>query len=154
MWNELEHIFSEDGVQIDKNASFFVGDAAGRMNDFASTDRKWAVNIGIPFYTPEEYFLQLPSAPYNLPGFHVSSLPKLPSLDPPTAKILPDTAGTELVVFLGFPCLGKSTFFRRHFAPAGYTHINQDTLGSRSKCMKAVEVALKAGTSCVVGEYM
>jgi bifunctional polynucleotide phosphatase/kinase len=78
----------------------------------------------------------------------------VPSLDPPTAKILPDTAGTELVVFLGFPCLGKSTFFRRHFAPAGYTHINQDTLGSRSKCMKAAEVALKAGTSCVVGEYM
>jgi bifunctional polynucleotide phosphatase/kinase len=115
MWNELEHIFSEDGVQIDKNASFFVGDAAGRMNDFASTDRKWAVNIGIPFYTPEEYFLQLPSAPYNLPGFHVSSLPKLPSLDPPTAKILPDTAGTELVVFLGFPCLGKSTFFSEAF---------------------------------------
>ncbi|KAG1832802.1 polynucleotide kinase 3 phosphatase-domain-containing protein [Suillus variegatus] len=150
MWNELERIFAEDGVRIDNNASFFVGDAAGRTNDFASTDRKWAININISFYTPEEYFLQLPSAPYTLPGFHVSSLPKLPLLDPPMAQIIPDAAGTELVVFSGFPCLGKSTFFRRHFAPAGYTHINQDTLGSRSKCMKAAEVALKAGTSCVV----
>ncbi|KAG1749154.1 polynucleotide kinase 3 phosphatase-domain-containing protein [Suillus paluster] len=175
IWDELQRIFAVDGIQIDKDASFFVGDAAGRTNDFASTDRKWAVNIGIPFYTPEvriifskfwwhveplqEYFLQLPSAPYALPGFDASSLPKLlhklthqavPLLDPPTAKIIPDVAGTELVVFSGFPCLGKSSFFRRHFAPAGYTHINQDTLGSRSKCVKAAEVALKAGTSCVV----
>ncbi|KAG0706419.1 polynucleotide kinase 3 phosphatase-domain-containing protein [Suillus ampliporus] len=151
MWDELERIFAADGIQIDKDASFFVGDAAGRTNDFASTDRKWAVNVGIPFYTPEEYFLRLPSAPYTLPGFHVSSLPpKLPLLDPPTAKIIPGAAGTELVIFSGFPCLGKSSFFRRHFAPAGYTHINQDTLGSRPKCVKAAEVALKAGTSCVV----
>lgn len=53
MWNELERIFAEDGVRIDNNASFFVGDAAGRTNDFASTDRKWAININISFYTPE-----------------------------------------------------------------------------------------------------
>jgi len=76
-----------------------------------------------------------------------------PLLDPPTATIIPDVAGTELVVFTGSPCLGKSSFFRRHFAPAGYTHINQDVLGSRPKCLKATEVALKAGESCVVGEH-
>ncbi|KAG1754169.1 polynucleotide kinase 3 phosphatase-domain-containing protein [Suillus lakei] len=131
MWDELERIFAVDGVQIDKDASFFVGDAAGRTNDFASTDRKWAINIDVPFYTPEEYFLQLPSAPYTLPGFHVSSFPKLPLLDPPAAQIIPDA-------------------HRKHFAPAGYTHINQDTMGSRSKCVKAAEVALEAGISCVV----
>jgi hypothetical protein len=33
--------------------SFFVGDAAGRNGDFASTDRKWALNVGVKFYTPE-----------------------------------------------------------------------------------------------------
>lgn len=76
----------------EKVLSFFVGDAAGRPADFASTDRKWALNIGLPFYTPEvrpslmcsdiiytdieqEYFLDLPPAPYKLPGFRVSSLP-------------------------------------------------------------------------------
>ncbi|KAG0696279.1 hypothetical protein DFH29DRAFT_211080 [Suillus ampliporus] len=45
--------FAVDSIQIDEDASFFVGDAAGCMNNFASTDRKWAVNISIPFYTPE-----------------------------------------------------------------------------------------------------
>jgi bifunctional polynucleotide phosphatase/kinase len=41
------------GVVADLRASFFVGDAAGRAGDFASTDRKWARNVGVPFFTPE-----------------------------------------------------------------------------------------------------
>ena len=40
-------------VQKDKKNSYFVGDAAGRADDFASTDRKFALNAGIQFYTPE-----------------------------------------------------------------------------------------------------
>ena len=76
MWNEVERIFREEGIEIgthsicalsglliftpilDKSVSFFVGDAAGRKYpggkaDFSSTDRKWAENIGLKFYTPE-----------------------------------------------------------------------------------------------------
>lgn len=43
--------------------SFYCGDAAGRpakgkrKKDFSDTDRKFAINIGIKFYTPEMYFL-------------------------------------------------------------------------------------------------
>lgn len=37
----------------DRSNSIFVGDAAGRPTDHASTDRKWALNVEIPFYTPE-----------------------------------------------------------------------------------------------------
>ncbi|KAF8436933.1 polynucleotide kinase 3 phosphatase-domain-containing protein [Boletus edulis BED1] len=151
MWYELERIFKEHHVDIDKKTTFFVGDAAGRAHDFASTDRKWAMNIGIPFHTPEEYFLALPKAPYKLPGFHVSSLPKTTDLlCPPTAEIVPALSRPELVLLTGFPCLGKSSFYCRHFAPAGYVHVNQDTLGTRPKCLKAAEEALKAGKSCVI----
>jgi len=83
----------------DKSTSFFVGDAAGRQytkgkGDFSSTDRKWAQNIGITFYTPEvdifrdqnfcrelklyqEYFLKLPPHQnITLPGFRASTLPQ------------------------------------------------------------------------------
>jgi histidinol phosphatase-like enzyme len=36
--------------------SFYVGDAAGRAGDHNDTDRKFAVNAGLTFYTPEQYF--------------------------------------------------------------------------------------------------
>jgi len=49
---------SADARYPDFDASFFVGDAAGRQYknkkpDFSSTDRKLALNIGISFKTPE-----------------------------------------------------------------------------------------------------
>ncbi|KAF9239632.1 HAD-like domain-containing protein [Melanogaster broomeanus] len=174
MWYEIERIFKEQNVEIggsdvrpslkpgtqknhglplvvDKDRSFFVGDAAGRVDDFASTDRKWAINIGIPFYTPEEYFLALPHTPYKLPGFHVSGLsPTTELLSPSNATVVPKPLKPELVLFTGFPSLGKSSFYHKHFAPVGYTHVNQDTLGTRAKCVKAAEEALRAGKSCVI----
>lgn len=50
------------GASREKGGSFYVGDAAGREarkgaeKDHNDTDRKWAINVGIPFFTPEEYF--------------------------------------------------------------------------------------------------
>jgi len=139
----------------DKSSSFFVGDAAGRQfqkrkGDFASTDRKWSLNVGIKFYTPEEFFLQLPAhQDVMLPGFHVSSLPDLPLYTPTSLPLLP-TSGSEIILFVGYPCLGKTTFFRRFFEPAGYMHVNQDTLKTRSKCARIVRDILQSELSCAV----
>lgn len=55
-------------------------------------------------------------------------------------------------MFVGYPALGKTSFFRAHFADAGYVHVNQDTLKTRDKCVKAAEQALADGQSVVVGE--
>ena len=41
---------------VNYDESFYVGDAAGRKKDFSDSDLKFAENIGITFYTPEEYF--------------------------------------------------------------------------------------------------
>ncbi|KAG5643898.1 hypothetical protein DXG03_009469 [Asterophora parasitica] len=157
MWTELERIFVEDGVTIDKAQSFFVGDAAGRQytgtkSDFSSTDRKWALNVDISFLTPEEYFLKLPPhTNFTLPGFNVSSLPTdLPTITPTSSPLLPHPPKQELVLFVGYPCLGKTTFFRSHFEPAGYIHINQDTLKTRDKCVKEMQRHLQDGKSCVI----
>ncbi|KAJ7150255.1 polynucleotide kinase 3 phosphatase-domain-containing protein [Mycena filopes] len=174
MWDELERHYAVDGVTIDKASSFFVGDAAGRtypnstkLKDFAATDRKFALNVGIPFYYSrsipplapprapltaiQEYFLgKAPDPNYTLKGFHVSSLPSLPLYTPSSSPLLPSPPAQELVLFVGYPCLGKTTFFRQHFEPAGYLHINQDVLKTRDKCVKAVQAALAAGKKCVV----
>lgn len=47
--------------------------------------------------------------------------------------------------------MGKTTLYKRHFEPAGYEHINQDALKTKTKCLNAVEAALKSGRSVVIG---
>ena len=41
---------------IDKDKSFFVGDALGRKDDFSNSDRLFAENIGIKWLAPEDIF--------------------------------------------------------------------------------------------------
>ncbi|KAF9257815.1 PNK3P-domain-containing protein [Marasmius fiardii PR-910] len=156
MWTELTRIYKEDGVEIDKLSSFFVGDAAGRQysgkrSDFSGTDRKWALNVGIPFHTPEEYFLGLPvHTNIKLEGFHVSGLTETPLYTPTNSPLIPEPRVPEIVLFVGYPSLGKTTFYNRYLKPVDYVHVNQDILGSRAKCILAVEQALDQDLSCVV----
>ena len=60
----------------------------------------------------------------------------------------------ELVLLVGYPSMGKSRLYRKHFGPAEYVHINQDLLGTRKKCKDATEQALAKGKSCVIGTDM
>ena len=57
MWNFFENYRK---TNINKKQSFYVGDAAGRIyknkKDHSSDDRNFAHNIGIKFYTPEDFF--------------------------------------------------------------------------------------------------
>jgi bifunctional polynucleotide phosphatase/kinase len=42
----------------------------------------------------------------------------------------------ELVMMVGCPASGKSTFRKRFLEPHGYVAINRDTLGTMDKCIK------------------
>ena len=177
MWDEFV-AKCNGGVEVDRGESFFVGDAAGRKKyrDHQDTDLKWALNAGIGFYTPEEYFLgrakeyDIPMRPWS-PSAHTPA-PSLKGLvDEPedemvtvdlstldtdessTRTLLPssDSQGQpEIVLFVGPPASGKTFLFHRVFAPASYAHVNQDTLRTRDKCLRVVADTLSAGKSCVV----
>ena len=56
MWQDLESVLTDQGKAIDYKQSFFVGDAAGRKQDFLDSDLKFAENAKIDFKTPEEFF--------------------------------------------------------------------------------------------------
>ncbi|XP_056231072.1 bifunctional polynucleotide phosphatase/kinase [Seriola aureovittata] len=157
MWNHLCEK-ANDGVTVDKRKSFYVGDAAGRpenwapgkkKKDFSSSDRLFALNIGLQFHTPEEYFLGWKSAPYSLPDFDPRKLDSTVRLyDPPSASLT--SSQTEVIVAVGFPASGKSTFFQTHIVPKGYAYVNRDILGSWQSCVSACERALKEGRSVAV----
>ncbi|KAB5596503.1 Bifunctional polynucleotide phosphatase/kinase [Ceratobasidium theobromae] len=147
MWDALVDEFKKEDVDIDKSTSYFVGDAAGRLRprDHSAADRKLAQNIGIQFYTPEEYFQGKTQELPALTGFHPSSLK--PSEPIPT---LTSSTPCEVVLFVGSPGCGKSTVYKKQFGPAGYVHVNQDKLGDKRRCVKAVEKILSEGARCVV----
>ena len=179
MWDEFVNKWN-GGVELDLNECFFVGDAAGRKRyrDHQDTDLKWALNAGIGFYTPEEYFLgqgkeyEIPTRPWSPSalGPNTSTLKGLVA-EPEDEMITVDLSdidrastvarsvlcgetvpvdAPEIVLFVGPPASGKTYLFNRLFAPANYAHVNQDTLRTRDKCLRVVAETINSSQSCVV----
>lgn len=60
MWKELESYITRtlgEDYTIDLHASFFVGDAAGRIGDHLDSDKVFAEKAGIKFFVPEDIFI-------------------------------------------------------------------------------------------------
>ncbi|XP_030896013.1 bifunctional polynucleotide phosphatase/kinase [Leptonychotes weddellii] len=157
MWDHLQEQANE-GVPISIGDSVFVGDAAGRpanwapgrkKKDFSCADRLFALNLGLPFATPEEFFLKWPVASFVLPTFDPRTVsPSGPLYLPESSSLL--SSDPEVVVAVGFPGAGKSTFLQEHLVSAGYVHVNRDTLGSWQRCVTMCETALKQRKRVVI----
>lgn len=48
-------------IETQNKIEYYVGDAAGRKNDFSDSDKAFAINGDLDFYTPEELFLMYPT---------------------------------------------------------------------------------------------
>jgi bifunctional polynucleotide phosphatase/kinase len=174
MWKALlhDHGLTEDTLDLD--GSIFIGDAAGRpadgsrKKDFSCTDRcaptvpckectmltlnrDFAANIGIPFQTPEEYFLDEEAKPYDRP-FDPSKyvLPTATQSLDASPALFSKKHNLDIVIFVGSPGSGKSTFYQKHLAPRGYARVNQDILKTRDKCVKVASDHLKEGESVAI----
>uniref|UniRef100_F7D7W2 Polynucleotide kinase 3'-phosphatase n=1 Tax=Monodelphis domestica TaxID=13616 RepID=F7D7W2_MONDO len=156
MWDHLCEQANE-GVPISLADSVYVGDAAGRpanwaprrKKDFSCADRLFALNLGLRFSTPEEFFLNSAPVHFELPEFDPRTLsPDGPPCLPPSGPLV--GPGPEIVVAVGFPAAGKSTFLQEHLVSSGYVYANRDTLGSWQKCVAVCTEALKAGGRAVV----
>jgi len=67
--------------------SFYVGDAAGRKDDWSDKDKEFAHNLGVKFWVPEEQF----------------------PLDEIQNAIITKSKTQEVVIMIGYPASGKST---------------------------------------------
>lgn len=128
------------------------------------------MNLKIPFYTPEEYFLGDPPTSYILGAFNPLDYiptPVFPNADsitttttttttqpnpvPPAIPIIATFATPDIILFVGSPAAGKSTFYREHLLPKGYTRINQDTLKTCDRCVAEATALLSQNTPIVIG---
>ncbi|GJN87618.1 hypothetical protein Rhopal_000573-T1 [Rhodotorula paludigena] len=150
MWDAFVH--QCNGGVVDYDTSFYVGDAAGRPADWNDTDRKFAINCGLTFFTPEEFFLGKPvSNNFSLKGWDPKTHDHSVPLYSPLSEF-DEAPAPEVVIFVGFPGSGKTSFYSEHFAPKGYVHVNQDTLRTRDRCLALVRECLTSTPprSCVV----
>ncbi|KAK0705763.1 polynucleotide kinase 3 phosphatase-domain-containing protein [Apiosordaria backusii] len=156
MWEELKKDYNLPEEEIDRENSIFVGDAGGRTaelkgqaKDFSCSDRNLASNIGIKYLTPEEYFLGEQPRDFKR-EFDLDHFPLLEEAETAGSPKFAKKHEKEVVLFVGPPGAGKSTFFWKELKPLGYERVNQDLLKSKDKCLKAAAEWLKEGESVVI----
>ena len=161
MWTyAMTQIPNESPISTE-TTRLYVGDAAGRpktkttKKDFSCSDRTFAYNVGMKFLTPEEYFLkQAPSIDWSWSGCNPADYVKISKDSQPKDTATTTTATVtmkqtqELVLLIGPPASGKSTFCLKHF-PA-YIRVNSDTLKTKTKCIKLATDSLKSGKSVII----
>jgi len=103
--------------KINKEKSFFVGDALGRAGDFSDSDKVFAENIGITCYCPEEVF-------------HV----KIEITEIPTVPLSDEK---QIIIMMGYPGSGKSTISKNICKNENFVHIEGDIYKTSKKMIKA-----------------
>lgn len=154
-------------------SSFYCGDAAGRIKkasdgkkDFSCSDRLFAMNLGLQFWTPEQHFLGSKSIEnFKLPEFNPKDIEKRMKdisedltrqqnflLEGNPQFITLTSIKQEVIMMVGVQGSGKSTVAREWLSKAepGYMVLSNDALGGRDKTLAALRTNLKAGNSCVI----
>lgn len=125
------------GFDVDLKNSFYCGDAAGRHKDFACSDREFAHNVGIPFYTPENLFLKQEEKVFSYKSYEFESK-KL--------EIKVQEKEKEMILLVGSPASGKSYFSEK----INYVRINRDTLKTKAKCLKTAKLKMIDNKSIII----
>jgi len=143
MW---DYIINNYYPNVDIQSSFYCGDAAGRCDDFSCSDYKFALNLNLKFYTPEQlfyndtskfncvklgfnpiqYFSNTPGSNNNLLDIFNEELNNLTDIMKFYCK--------NMIILIGSPASGKSSFVSNYLSKCDI--INQDTLLTMTKCKK------------------
>ncbi len=142
-------------LDYDKNNSFYCGDAGAQLfriinnielkKDFADTDLKFAMNLGIKFMHRDEFIYGAAPTNYNIKYVeHIDTYCK------PSLYNFKQSDKQEIILLCGLPGSGKSHFAKNKIVPLGVTYINMDTLKTAAKCVSVTNTALKEGKSVVI----
>lgn len=104
--------------KINKDKSFFIGDAVGRKSDFSDSDKVFAENIGIPCHCPEQIFHVKTETP-EIPTIPLSDNEKL------------------IVIMMGYPGSGKSTVAKNICKKENFVYMEGDLYKTSNTMIKA-----------------
>jgi len=130
-------------IKINKKNSFYVGDMAGRKNDKFDTDIKFAKNLKVTFYTPEEYFLnEKNNEELKISGYQLDNNSKNTIFD-----IKPEN--NKIVIISGYPGAGKSHLAKKFIE---FEYLSRDLYGNKFS-KKLIDVMLQGKPIVVEGLY-
>jgi len=136
MWDQLVKLNGE------QKEAFYVGDAAGRKGDFSDSDYRFARNINVPFFTPEQYFLESKVKAPEL---------KELSWSEPTLTTELKIEEPTVVMMIGRQASGKSSFVDDTvYDIPGITVISNDITGSASKSRTKLRGAIKSNEDFIL----
>ena len=150
---ELFKKYFNENMELDLKECIYVGDAAGRKksntykrNDFSDSDYKFAINCQFKFFTPEEFFLneksEYPKITNKMHDYDHNNNDHIKYDLSPNNK--------EVIILIGSPGSGKSTFTEKFLLPKGYIRINQDILKTKEKVLKSLLQNIKEGKKIVI----
>ena len=114
--------------KVDMEKSFYVGDALGRDNDWSDVDKKFAENCGLKYFSPEDVF-----------PFEEKANVELENIEE-----------QELVLMVGYPGSGKTTYSEKNFNKDNYSILHGDILKTQTKIVKVLKGELDKGKSVVI----
>jgi bifunctional polynucleotide phosphatase/kinase len=135
--------------------SFYCSDAAGRVKvgnykkDFSDSDRKFALNIKLKFYTPEQYFLKKFPRKYKLEGLSTKDLLKTMENKAFSINEIKSNRQT-IIIMVGYPGSGKSVISNKIKNELDYKIISQDECKTSKKCISLYKKLVKTNQSIII----
>jgi DNA 3'-phosphatase len=177
MWDYMEialngYVNSDVNIKVDRDKSLYIGDMAGRKNDHSASDLLFAMNLGFEFQVPELFFVD-DSSPKNktaklkkdiladesifngqqfIETFDKKISKSNKAISQELQTILEDNSRQLIVLFVGSPASGKSSYYHRYLADIkGLEYLSMDTFkGTPSKFMKYLEAKLITGLNIII----
>lgn len=152
VWEKL----CEDRGVVAGPADFFCGDAAGRPDDFSASDRNFARNVGLRFYTPEDLLgpvcVTRRPTPARLTAAEEIERELAAAADPARleawVQTVNEAAQYTAVMLMGSPASGKSTI-ARELVRRGYRLVTQENQ-DQAKALRQLSALLQQGHRVVI----